>query len=71
VDSITRNIWPRKRPIRRLHDEHPRSVDADRTGKQQAIALVRAAAERGVTFFDTAQIYGAQNERIVGEALER
>jgi aryl-alcohol dehydrogenase-like predicted oxidoreductase len=37
--------------------------------RQQAIALVRAAAERGVTFFDTAQIYGAENEEIVGEAL--
>src|SRR6516165_7780801 len=40
------------------------------TDKQLAIALVRAAAERGVTFFDTAQIYGAINEEIVGEALE-
>jgi aryl-alcohol dehydrogenase-like predicted oxidoreductase len=40
------------------------------TDKPQAIALVRAAAERGVTFFDTAQIYGAINEEIVGEALE-
>jgi aryl-alcohol dehydrogenase-like predicted oxidoreductase len=40
------------------------------TDKQQAIALVRAAFERGVTFFDTAQIYGAENEDIVGEALE-
>ena len=39
------------------------------TDKQQAIALVRAAADRGVTFFDTAQIYGAVNEEIVGEAL--
>ena len=29
----------------------------------------RAAAERGVTLFDTAQIYGAINEEIVGEAL--
>jgi aryl-alcohol dehydrogenase-like predicted oxidoreductase len=38
--------------------------------KQRAIDLVRAAAERGVTFFDTAQIYGAENEQIVGEALE-
>jgi aryl-alcohol dehydrogenase-like predicted oxidoreductase len=37
--------------------------------RQQAIALVRAAFERGVTFFDTAQIYGAENEEIVGEAL--
>src|ERR1700755_402616 len=40
------------------------------TDKQQAIELVRAAFERGVTFFDTAQIYGAENEEIVGEALE-
>lgn len=40
------------------------------TDKQQAIAFVRAAAERGVTFFDTAQIYGFENEEIIGEALE-
>jgi predicted aldo/keto reductase-like oxidoreductase len=40
------------------------------TDKQQAIALVRAAFERGVTFFDTAQIYGPfTNEEVVGEAL--
>src|SRR5436309_10108317 len=39
------------------------------TDRQRAIPLVRAAAERGVTFFDTAQIYGAINEEIVGEAL--
>ena len=40
------------------------------TDTHQAIALVRAAFERGVTFFDTAQIYGAINEEIVGQALE-
>src|SRR3954470_10490434 len=40
------------------------------TDRQQAVALVRAAFERGVTFFDTAQIYGAENEEIVGQALE-
>jgi aryl-alcohol dehydrogenase-like predicted oxidoreductase len=39
------------------------------TDKPQAIALIRAAVERGVTFFDTAQIYGAENEEFVGEAL--
>src|SRR5215216_6279866 len=39
------------------------------TDKQQAIALIRAAVERGVTLFDTAQIYGAENEEFVGEAL--
>jgi aryl-alcohol dehydrogenase-like predicted oxidoreductase len=38
--------------------------------KQQAIALIRAAAERGVTFFDTAEAYGPfVNEELVGEAL--
>jgi aryl-alcohol dehydrogenase-like predicted oxidoreductase len=38
--------------------------------KQQGITLIRAAVERGVTFFDTAQIYGPfTNEELVGEAL--
>ena len=38
--------------------------------KQQGISLIRAAAERGVTFFDTAEIYGPYtNEELVGEAL--
>jgi aryl-alcohol dehydrogenase-like predicted oxidoreductase len=38
--------------------------------KQQGIALIRAAVERGVTFFDTAEIYGPYtNEELVGEAL--
>jgi aryl-alcohol dehydrogenase-like predicted oxidoreductase len=41
------------------------------TDKQEAIALIRAAVERGVTFFDTAQVYGPYaNEEVVGEALE-
>jgi aryl-alcohol dehydrogenase-like predicted oxidoreductase len=40
------------------------------TEKQQAIALIRAAVERGVTFFDTAEVYGPfLNEELVGEAL--
>lgn len=40
------------------------------TDKQEAIALLRAAVERGVTFFDTAQAYGPfANEEVVGEAL--
>src|ERR1700732_2840205 len=38
--------------------------------KQEMIALIRAALERGVTFFDTAGVYGAYtNEELVGEAL--
>lgn len=40
------------------------------TDKQQAIALIRAAVDKGVTFFDTAEIYGPYlNEDVVGEAL--
>jgi aryl-alcohol dehydrogenase-like predicted oxidoreductase len=38
--------------------------------KKEGIALIRAAVERGVTFFDTAEIYGPfTNEELVGEAL--
>jgi aryl-alcohol dehydrogenase-like predicted oxidoreductase len=38
--------------------------------KQEMISLLRAAMERGVTFFDTAEIYGPfTNEELVGEAL--
>lgn len=38
--------------------------------KQESIALIRTAVERGVTFFDTAQSYGPfTNEELVGEAL--
>ena len=40
------------------------------TERTQAVALIRAAVERGVTFFDTAQVYGPfTNEEVVGEAL--
>jgi aryl-alcohol dehydrogenase-like predicted oxidoreductase len=38
--------------------------------KQQAISLIRSAVERGITFFDTAELYGPfTNEELVGEAL--
>ena len=38
--------------------------------KQEMISLLRAAVERGVTFFDTAEVYGPfANEELVGEAL--
>jgi len=38
--------------------------------KQAMISLIRAAVERGVTFFDTAEVYGPfTNEELVGEAL--
>jgi len=41
------------------------------TAREDAVRLIRAAAERGVTFFDTAQVYGPfTNEEVVGEALE-
>ncbi|MBP1628212.1 MAG: oxidoreductase, aldo/keto reductase family [Holophagaceae bacterium] len=39
--------------------------------RQEMIALLRAAVERGVTFFDTAEVYGPYtNEDLLGEALE-
>ena len=38
--------------------------------KHQMISLLRAAVERGITFFDTAEVYGPfANEELVGEAL--
>src|SRR5215831_18205850 len=40
------------------------------TDKREAISLIRAAVDRGVTFFDTAEAYGPFiNEEVVGEAL--
>jgi aryl-alcohol dehydrogenase-like predicted oxidoreductase len=39
--------------------------------RHKMIALIRGAVDRGVTFFDTAQVYGPfTNEELVGEALE-
>ncbi|MGU3412710.1 aldo/keto reductase [Enterobacteriaceae bacterium C34A] len=41
------------------------------TDTRQSIELIRAAVERGVTFFDTAEVYGPYlNEEVVGEALK-
>src|SRR3954462_12629340 len=38
--------------------------------RQHGISLIRAAVDRGVTFFDTAEVYGPfTNEELVGEAL--
>jgi len=50
--------------MRMSHDESPLP------DKREMIALIRSAVERGVTFFDTAQVYGPfTNEALVGEAL--
>jgi aryl-alcohol dehydrogenase-like predicted oxidoreductase len=50
--------------MRMSHDESPIP------DKQEMIALIRSAVERGMTFFDTAQVYGPfTNEELVGEAL--
>ena len=47
------------------------SIYAPAGSKQESIALIRAAVDRGVTFFDTAELYGPYtNEEIVGEALQ-
>jgi aryl-alcohol dehydrogenase-like predicted oxidoreductase len=43
---------------------------ATKLSKEEGVALIRAAHERGVTFFDTAEVYGPfENEEVVGEAL--
>lgn len=43
---------------------------ATKLSKEDGVALIRAAVERGVTFFDTAEVYGPfENEEVVGEAL--
>ena len=39
------------------------------TDKSEGISLIRAAYERGVTLFDTAEAYGQANEEMVGEAV--
>jgi len=50
--------------MRMSHDESPIP------DKQEMIRLLRSAVERGITFFDTAQVYGPfTNEALVGEAL--
>ena len=44
---------------------------ADKLDAKDGVALIRAAVERGVTFFDTAEAYGpGVNEEVVGEALQ-
>jgi aryl-alcohol dehydrogenase-like predicted oxidoreductase len=43
---------------------------SERPDRDEMISLIRTAVERGVTFFDTAEIYGPYaNEELVGEAL--
>jgi aryl-alcohol dehydrogenase-like predicted oxidoreductase len=44
---------------------------ANKVSKQEGVTLIRQAVERGVTFFDTAEVYGPfTNEEMVGEALK-
>jgi len=44
---------------------------ATKLSKDDGVALIRAAVEHGVTFFDTAEVYGPfENEEVVGEALK-
>jgi len=46
-------------------------MDGAKTERGHAVAMIRAAFERGVTFFDTAEVYGPfTNEDIVGEATQ-
>jgi aryl-alcohol dehydrogenase-like predicted oxidoreductase len=71
-------FFPQERDRRRrITREGPRvSVDAApvpewfrRAQRQDAIKLIRAAVDRGVTLFDSAEAYGEANETVVGEAL--
>ena len=39
------------------------------TDRAEAVSLIRAAFDRGITFFDSAETYGAANEEILGEAV--
>lgn len=41
------------------------------TDRKEAMRIVRAAHDLGVTFFDTAEAYGAENEELLGEALRQ
>src|SRR5512137_2261778 len=51
--------------MRMSHDENPIP------DRQEMIVFLHAAVERGITFFDTAEVYGPfTNEELVGEALE-
>src|SRR5512137_2731706 len=51
--------------MRMSHDENPIP------DRQEMIVFLHAAVERGITFFDTAEVYGPFiNEQLVGEALE-
>ena len=50
--------------MRMSHDENPIP------DKQEMISFLHAAVDRGITFFDTAEVYGPfTNEELVGEAL--
>lgn len=40
------------------------------TDTSEAVALIRAAYDKGITFFDSAEAYGAANEEMVGEAVQ-
>src|SRR6476469_7242838 len=43
---------------------------AEKLSRAGGVAVIRGAVERGVTFFDTAEVYGPfENEEVVGEAL--
>ena len=65
LGTTTRGLGHRTR----LHGDEPELPARPPTGRTM-IALIRTAVERGVTFFDTAQVYGPfTNEELVGEAL--
>lgn len=81
TSSTTGNLPTRKLPVRKLGALEVSAVGLGcmsmvagtynpAPDRQQMISLIRSAVERGVTFFDTAEVYGPfTSEEIVGEAL--
>jgi aryl-alcohol dehydrogenase-like predicted oxidoreductase len=65
--NLVRAIWKYRRWGWAAWDS---ALDGPAVDKKEGISLIRGAVERGVTFFDTAEVYGPfTNEVLVGEAL--
>jgi aryl-alcohol dehydrogenase-like predicted oxidoreductase len=66
LSEIGLGTWPLGGPLQ----AGPEAIGRGQIGEEEAIATVEAARASGVTFFDTADIYGAgESERILGRAL--
>ena len=67
--QLGRSRPPGLGPRAGLHGHQLQSYGT-RLSKDEGVKLIRGAVDRGVTFFDTAEVYGPfDNEEVVGEAL--